>query len=457
MLAYDGIKQAMADIAAMQAAASPVQAPTAAVREDVPGAALTHCIMATLPPATAAALDALGVEQKDVLSEFEQEASTLVGAFVCLIDGSAPETEVRLALRNSPSGTAAAHLPVLALYDIAAATENGKYPAKSAPPWYKDKCEKNVRAFLSSRQSDDEPTTAPDDRVASLPALASIDTIMFLDQGRPSFQNAFRACLRGLPGKPSSLSMNIHYPEQAILARREQISGSGYAAGRGFMTLKQLEQVMIWQSEQYTPPAKRDNLFFEGTTVGDSISPVGLPSLTDAAAWKLSVGEKLKMLGADSLFDSAGVRPAEAAAQPRLESSVEPFNFHSRSPALYGELMHRTDCKVMVDLTASDGNLALTCLLARKPYVGLCHTAEHVKGMTDRLKALVFSKFYEVGNPLFKPALAQILQGSAPPEPPPPRTRAGPRVGRRRIDHATAADPLDPNGAEEEPHSPDFE
>ena len=404
--------------------------------------------MATLPPECVAALEALGTDQMDELGEYEKEASTLVGAFVCLIDGSAPEAEVRLALQNGPSGTAGRHLPALALYDMAAATENSKYPSKSLPPWSKDKCEKMIRAFLDHRQSADGPTSASasdDAKVASLSALLPIDTLMFMDQGRTSFKEAFKNCRRGLPGKLSPLTINILYPEDAIISRRSDTHGM--AQGRGFMTLRQLEQVTIIQSELYQPPVKRENLHFPGTTVGDSLALVGLPSLTDSTAWRVSVGEKLKMLGPDSMYDSAAGRHAEGPAPPRLESSVEPFNFHSRLPSLYGELIHRTDCKVVIDLTASDGTLALTCLLARKPYVGVCHTSEHAKCMNDRLKALVFAKFYEAGNPLYKPVLAQLLQGVAPPELPGRRARVGTRAGRnvRRRLNPDDEEPLDPN------------
>ena len=461
MLGYDGIKDAMEDIAAMRASApSPVPPPSAAPPDEVPGSALTRCLMATLPPECAAALEALGTDQKDELGEYEKEASTLVGAFVCLIDGSATEAEVRLSLQNGPSGTAGRHLPALALYDIAAATENSKYPSKSLPPWSKDKCEKMLRAFLDHRQSDEGPTSASasaDAKVASLSALLPIDTLMFMDQGRTSFKEAFKNCLRGLPGKLSPLTINIVYPEAAINGRRSEVHGN--VNGRGFMTLKQLEQVTVIQSEQYQPPLKRDNLHFTGTTVGDSLLSVGLPPLTDSTAWKVSVGEKLKMLGPDSMYDTAAGRHAEGPAPPRLESSVEPFNFHSRLPMLYAELIHRTDCKVVIDLTASDVNLALTCLLARKPYVGVCHTSEHAKCMNDRLKALVFAKFYETGSPLYKPVLAQLLQGAAPPELPGRRARVGTRAGqnvRRRLN--LDEEPLDPDDPDETVlPEPDFE
>jgi hypothetical protein len=64
--------------------------------------------------------------------------------------------------------------------------------------------------------------------------------------------------------------------------------------------------------------------------------------------------------------------------------------------------------KAIIDLTSTDG-LAMTCIELGIPYLGICHTSNHVECLKARLTSAVFSKFLIEGNPLYKPQLAQTV------------------------------------------------
>jgi hypothetical protein len=64
--------------------------------------------------------------------------------------------------------------------------------------------------------------------------------------------------------------------------------------------------------------------------------------------------------------------------------------------------------KAIIDLTATDG-LALTCIDLGIPYLGICHTSNHVECLKSRLISAVFDMFTVEGSPLYKPQLAQTV------------------------------------------------
>lgn len=213
-----------------------------------------------------------------------------------------------------------------------------------------------------------------------LPPLLPSDLMVFADGGRSAFQATILSCMRGIPKEHKVL--NLFYKEEAIQARRSSIANpeAGTAStSRGFMTIRQLEQLMLVTCPASNHPLvlhKRPNKHFDGSTTGDSLFPVGLPVLSDPkTTWRATVAEKRKMM-ADALV--AGEKSEKGGDDDRSDTSQEPFNFYERIPELYSEILHRTAALAVVDLSGSDTVLAKECIELRIPYFGILHSSHHV-------------------------------------------------------------------------------
>jgi len=101
-------------------------------------------------------------------------------------------------------------------------------------------------------------------------------------------------------------------------------------------------------------------------------------------------------------------RPS-AAKKARSQADKVAFNFMQMLPQLYEEILHRTGARAVIDLTASDGVLALACLSKGVPYFGFCHNSSHVAALTRRLQSQVFGLLADEGLPFFNSALAMLL------------------------------------------------
>lgn len=163
---------------------------------------------------------------------------------------------------------------------------------------------------------------------------------------------------------------------------------------------------------------KRPNKHYAGSTTGDSLWPVAYPKMDDL--WKLSVGEKKTFYekaarAAAPPDEDEEVEGGELPeASPRQPGDIEPMNFWSSDDKLYSELMHRVGCQAVIDLTATDGQFALSAIKASVPYLGVCQTAQHAEALAKWLTSSVFRLFLQEGSPLHKPSLAEVV-GSADP------------------------------------------
>ena len=174
-----------------------------------------------------------------------------------------------------------------------------------------------------------------------------------------------------------------------------------------------------------TKMQKRSNQHFEGSSSGDALMAVGVPEMLKDG-WLMTVAEKRVLMGTaveplaptdtpgedGSQFDDI---EQSAAKRPRRgDHETVPFNFMQMIPEVYDEILHRTGAKAVVDLTASDGVLALTCLQSGTPYVGFCHNSLHVAALTRRLQSKVFAMLTnESCVPFYNPSLGKLLAGSA--------------------------------------------
>jgi hypothetical protein len=258
-----------------------------------------------------------------------------------------------------------------------------------------------------------------------LPPLQDYDLIFYADNrlevaaAQTPFTNLMKKVHRQIKW------LNVTYTENALLGKREGISGQSNP--RGLMTLSCLERFQL--SFQALPKLeKRANKIFknDGTTVSDLLSAVPAPDLEDPkVTWRLQWKEKQPLLGKSSIMEQVRVSDGEGG-EGRSPDGIEPFNHHQRHSDLWEEVLFRFNVKSVVDLTASDGVLALVCVKERIPYVGLCHNAQHASALMTRISATIFLSMLEQNGPLYKAKLAALMSpvaGDKPIEPKPGKCR----------------------------------
>ena len=193
----------------------------------------------------------------------------------------------------------------------------------------------------------------------------------------------------------------IVYAESAVTHRRSIV--------RGFMTVDQTENMHIVMTPDAETLPSRPNKHYQETTSGNAIMGVGHP---EDKEWTMTISQKRSMFGPDARtvdIDDEGQRRGTAKGEKsRDDADVEPVHFWAMTPLLYQELLHRLHVKAVIDLTATD-TFASVCIESGIPYLGICHTSQHVDSLKRRLTSVVFDKFTVEGNPLYKSQLAQTI------------------------------------------------
>jgi hypothetical protein len=217
------------------------------------------------------------------------------------------------------------------------------------------------------------------------------------------------------------------YSEKALEARR--------AIGcRGFMTLQQIERIYFISAVNggasgEAQLGKRPNKHYLGTTTGNTITHVGLPKLR--TQWHVDAAVKRGMwdpdartvakdpvdgsneateAGADDASVAEAAEKSEPSAVVEGDGTMVPISYWGSDMALYEELLHRLSAKVVIDLTALDGNLAMAAMKSGVPYLGVCQTHSHATALAGRLSATVFQQFLEEGGVHYKAKLAELLK-----------------------------------------------
>ena len=367
---------------------------------------LSPCIGVVLPAESAAALSKLSMASLETVQEYEKEAAVLASSIVRLLDSSDVVTTLVASLRDS----AAIKTPLpeasvrLVVYDVPASSEGARYPKRTTPPVRKEHLVKVMTAYLQSRLSHEEVAALEDGK---LPDIEPNDLIFFADS-RAENTVAGTALTNFMKGvqRQAPKHLNIVYSEDALTNQREGSSGASNT--RGLMSLRQIEKIQL-SFASLPKYEKRRNKIFEGTTVGDLFNNVGCPDLENPKdTWRLSWKEKKPLLGQASVMELA--RPGADGSDARSDDGIEPFNYQQRHPSVWQEVLYRFNVKAVVDLTASDGVLALVCCQERIPYVGLCNNALHASALQSRLNATVFLAMLDPKNErLHKPKLVALM------------------------------------------------
>ena len=210
----------------------------------------------------------------------------------------------------------------------------------------------------------------------------------------------------------------VAYTEESLAARKQRVRGTG--------TLKQLETCWVVTNKKLNlPPRPRKH--FEGSSTGDLLSGVALPSL--AAEWKVPWQVKKDILGKKNLV-AVGGKTKYGSEEPKMSNrsnnGEEPLCYWSMPLNWYEELIHQYYGKLIIDLTPGDGRFAWASLLTRTGYVGICYTQEHVEALEKRIFELLEAEMIDSSSPLFNHAYcvavgksAASAEGNALPKPKP--------------------------------------
>ena len=206
--------------------------------------------------------------------------------------------------------------------------------------------------------------------------------------------------------------LQIGYSEQSLAARKKRV--------RGTCTIKQMEQCHVLSAKKLTLPS-RDRKHFDGSTTGDLITNVKMPSWTEE--WQLDWKTKKELLGKKHQILVGGKTEFKDEEKPndRASNAKEPVSFHSPPLELYEELLHCFYAKMVFDLTPLDARFAYAALRNRVGYVGVAYNPEHERLMEERLMFLLEKDMRDSTSPLFSAAYSEAVgvQTAATPEPAP--------------------------------------
>jgi hypothetical protein len=100
---------------------------------------------------------------------------------------------------------------------------------------------------------------------------------------------------------------------------------------------------------------------------------------------------------------------ADLADQKEDDRERQPVFYHSIGSRPYEDFVTAWDMKSVVDLTAGEGALALACLRAKRPYVGLCITRKHAEDLMTRLTDLVLNLSLQHGTVFYSATVVNVL------------------------------------------------
>ena len=130
-----------------------------------------------------------------------------------------------------------------------------------------------------------------------------------------------------------------------------------------------------------------------------------------------------------------------------MRSGCEPVFYHGHPIKLDEEVVHSYDLEGVIDLSAGNGQLALTCIRQRKPYFGITLTEAHSAELLNWLTSKVWSSFLDESSKLYVPALAKIMAAAdgdedpaGSPEKKPKAKAQGKATGKQQAKKPTAGD-----------------
>ena len=160
----------------------------------------------------------------------------------------------------------------------------------------------------------------------------------------------------------------------------EEADGNTVSHSRGALAVAQLQTTTMC-TKNAIKTAKKPRKHSPGTTAGDCMTGIGLPSRTKG--WQCSYAEKKilywpsKRREPGGACDDSGARPNEK----RENKDIEPFNFWQHNQAFYEEFLNY-DIIGVIDIAACNGNFPTTCIYNQVPYLGIAFNEENKAALT---------------------------------------------------------------------------
>ena len=209
--------------------------------------------------------------------------------------------------------------------------------------------------------------------------------------------------VKAKPLAKSVIRVGVGYDEESLSGRRELT--------RGIATLDQDETIYLI-THSLLQVQKRNRLKYPGTTCGNRILPVVVPSFEEM--WTEDFATKKGIFGPARVAVGGATR-APSRVRKRELTDKEPVYYHSQGEGLFAEVLHILGKSVglIVDLTAADGMVGHLALQPNRriPYLGLTHTEEHARRLKAHLVQCVLKDFREKGHCMHKPNFVTVLEG----------------------------------------------
>lgn len=193
----------------------------------------------------------------------------------------------------------------------------------------------------------------------------------------------------------AKLKVTVLYTQASQTARTGQKAMYATTQQEGLLLVSQKQLVFD----------EKERKHFPGTSNWSSyIGPLAMAPVE--SLWHLTVKEKVEAYG--PFIAPAGGKqqgPPDTHVKMRNDAEKEPVCWHSSSVLLYDSLIHDYKPKAIIDLTCTDGLLALAALKAKIPYTGLCPTTTHATLLRENLVSKVFDEFQQESEPLHEPSL----------------------------------------------------
>lgn len=223
------------------------------------------------------------------------------------------------------------------------------------------------------------------------------------------------------PAKVYFKEWTIVYKEEDMLAHEHSRAQAARKTHLNTSLLPQVEHACLASVQEVDNLGGRKNLHFSGTTSGAAILEVPVSAVQDR--WRIAYDHKKRMLG-ESLMISAGCHHAAS------DNDRVPVNWNSTHVTLWQELLHRSKCSFLIDLTVRDEVSAWVALQQKIPFVGITQSEEHSKLLTARLEQLLFEAYLEPESTEYNAKLASCVakrkpEDGSPDGPPAKKAKAG--------------------------------
>ena len=177
-----------------------------------------------------------------------------------------------------------------------------------------------------------------------------------------------------------------YYSEKKALRQRRPSKG----------LVPQMEGLHVFPATSL-PVTDKPRLLYEGTCRGTTVGPIAVSQYDSQDVWKLAPGDKKAMLGkAGKILSSGGLTEGDPTTPKPCLGGLEPATFFGMPREYYAEIIHSFNVGFIINGAESDGLLALQCLLAQRPCISICLTAEHVSLLRGRVLELTWA---EMTNP----------------------------------------------------------